>query len=67
MPGYLGVLQSKASRDLAAKQPRCERRPVHARVAHHGQRRREVALGETAAVFVGHQWMVKVSWLGEPE
>ena len=52
---------------LPASRSRRERRPVDARFAHRGERRREVALGEAAAVVVGDQRMVEVGRLGQAE
>ena len=67
MPGYLGFLKPKASRDLVGKQLRHQRRSVDAGVTQCRQRRREVALGEAAAILVGDKGVMKIGRLGQAE
>ena len=58
MPGYLGFLKPKASRDLTGLQLCHQRRSIDAFLTHCGERRGMVALGEAAAVFVSDEGMV---------
>ena len=48
-------MKAKPSGQLAASSSRGERAAIDAGFAHRGERRREVALGEAAAVRVGDQ------------
>src|SRR4051812_12626708 len=63
----LGWRESETKRKLAGEQVGRKRAAVDSALAHCGERRREVALGEAAAVGVRYQWMVQVGRLREPE
>jgi len=67
MPGYLGFLKPKASRDLTGLQLCHQRRSIDAFLTHCGERRGMVALGEAAAVLVGDKSVVKIGRLGQDE
>ena len=65
--GALRRPEAESQRELARKQLGGERRSIDAGFAHRGERRREVALGEAAAILVGDQRMVEIGRLGQAE
>ena len=66
MAAYLGFLKAKARRQTALEQLPHEVAAIDAGLAHRGERRREISLGETAAILVHDQRVVQIAGSDRP-